>query len=84
MSKEEKLLERFLSLPKDFTFNELVTLLSHLGLKETKTGKTSGSRARFKDSDGLVIKVHKPHGKEAVKVCYLREIEDILRKEGKI
>ena len=82
MSKEEKLLLRFLFLPKDFTFYELVTLLSNLGFYEAKTGKTSGSRVRFKNKEGMVIKVHRPHGSAPVKKCYLIEIAEALRKGG--
>lgn len=82
MSKEEKLMQKFLSFPKDFTFRELVALLASLDFVEEKTGKTSGSRAKFKNPNGIIIKVHKPHGKDAVKVCYLKEIEELLRKEG--
>ena len=47
MSKAEKLLERFLSKPKDFTFEELRKLLKGLGYEEAKAGKTSGSRVAF-------------------------------------
>ena len=34
MSRKDKLLKRFLSVPKDFTYAELVTLLGHFGYKE--------------------------------------------------
>lgn len=47
MTKKDKLLERFLSIPKDFTYNELKTMLSGLGYKEYQLGKTSGSRVLF-------------------------------------
>jgi len=33
MTKKDKLLERFLSIPKDFTFDELTTLLFSMALK---------------------------------------------------
>ena len=44
MTKKNKLLERFLSVPKDFTYDELKTLLRSLGYEESNLGKTSGSR----------------------------------------
>jgi len=47
MSKQEKLLQRFLSKPKDFRYNELRTLLNGFGYEEIKTGRTSGSRVAF-------------------------------------
>jgi len=63
MSKKVKLLLRFLSRPKDFTFDEAVKLLCDFGFYEVNTGTTSGSRVRFKNEDYPVniIKFHKPH-----------------------
>lgn len=47
MSRFEKLLERFKSFPKDFTYDELRALLNHMGFVESNRGKTSGSRVCF-------------------------------------
>lgn len=47
MTKKDKLLERFLEQPKDFTYKELKTMLSGLGYEEYHLGKTSGSRVCF-------------------------------------
>ena len=47
MGRKEKLLKRFLQLPKDFTFEETTTLLSYLGYDVHNKGRTSGSRIRF-------------------------------------
>ena len=41
MSQFEKLLNRFKSFPKDFTYDELKALLKHLGFTEMKRGKTN-------------------------------------------
>ncbi len=80
MSKAEKLLQRFLSKPKDFTFEELRRLLSHFGYEEAKTGKTSGSRMTFYNAElDDMIKFHKPHPSTVMKQCYLRDIEQQLR-----
>jgi hypothetical protein len=58
MTKAEKLLDRFLSRPKDFTYNELLRLLSSIGYTEL-TG--SGSRVVFRnESINHHIKLHKP------------------------
>ena len=59
MTRSEKLLSRFLSRPKDFTYNELIRLLSSFGYKEQQG---SGSRIVF-TNEGLKhnIKLHKPH-----------------------
>ena len=63
MSRKEKLLLRFLSRPKDFTFDEAARLLHDLGFNEVSTGKTSGSRVRYRCDDypDNIIKFHKPH-----------------------
>ena len=59
MSSFEKLQTRFLSIPKDFTYNELKRLLSGFGYKEQQR---SGSRVVFKNERlHHSIKLHKPH-----------------------
>jgi len=47
MTKKDKLLVRFLSIPKDFTFDELKNLLIGFGYVESNLGRTSGSRFYF-------------------------------------
>ncbi len=85
MSKGEKLLKRFLLKPKDVTFDELRRLLKVFGYEEIKTGRTSGSRATFYNSElDDMIKFHKPHPSSIIKRCYLREIEHQLRNRGVI
>ncbi len=49
MSKKEKLLERLKAKPKDFTYDELKTLLNYLGFNEYNKEKTSGSAVKFVD-----------------------------------
>ena len=48
MGRKEKLMRRFLQLPKDFTFDEIITLLGYFDYKIDNKGATSGSRASFK------------------------------------
>lgn len=85
MSKAEKLLQRFLSKPTDFTFEELERLLKGFGYEEAKTGKTSGSRVTFYNSElDDMVKFHKPHPSSIMKRCYLTEIERQLRGKGVI
>lgn len=80
MSKAEKLLQRFLSKPKDFTFEELRRLLKSVGYEEAKTGKISGSRVTFYNAElDDMIKFHKPHPSSVMKQCNLRDIERQLR-----
>ena len=85
MSKADKLLQRFLSKPKDFTFEELRKLLKGFGYEEAKTGRTSGSRVAFYNAElDDMIKFHRPHPSQIMKQCYLRDIEQQLRDKGAI
>jgi hypothetical protein len=58
MSKKEKLITRFLNMPSDFQYDEMVKLLGHFGFEEVKKGKTSGSRVKFEDRGGFPIMLH--------------------------
>lgn len=86
MSKKEKLLKRLLSKPKDFEWNEAVSLLECYEIYQAKTGKTGGSRARFSNADkSIVITIHKPHnpnGKDVLKPYALDIIIDQLKQGG--
>jgi len=62
MSVKEKLIERFRKQPKDFTFDELKSLLFGFGFVVNNKGKTSGSRVRFQHTElKIIIDIHKPH-----------------------
>lgn len=75
MSQYEKVLARFKSLPTDFTYDELRFLLEHLGFKECKKGKISGSRVSFiREKDQRKYMIHKPHPGNVVKRVYLKQI----------
>lgn len=81
MSKTDKLLERLLSLPKDFTFDETVSLLVALGYKISDAGKTSGSRVKFIKGN-KVFRMHKPHPRKELLIYQVKELVDELREEG--
>ena len=75
MSKKEKLIERFKLIPKDFTFDEMVSLLAYLGFDEIATGKTSGSRVRFCNIElQVTVFFHKPHPSNILCESALKEI----------
>jgi hypothetical protein len=86
MSSKDKLIERFKTQPKNFTFDELVTLLKHLGFIKSNKGKTSGSRVKFNNStSNIAIHLHKPHTNGApVKETALREIFNYLNNNNLI
>jgi hypothetical protein len=75
MTKKVKLLERFLSAPKDFTYDELKTVLNNLGYDEDHKGKTSGSRVAFvcKLKNEYIL-IHKPHPNKIVNRIYIKNI----------
>ncbi len=85
MSKIEKLLKRFLSKPKDFTYEELKRLLAAFDYEEASAGRTAGSRAEFINRKTQhVIKTHRPHPKPILKPYQLEEIKEKLKSKGVI
>ena len=81
MTRKEKLIQRLKSKPKDFTWNEMISLLTGLGFSEVKTGKTSGSRRRFINSSNVIIALHKPHPGNILKRYQIDQIIEILSGE---
>lgn len=84
MSKQSKLLERLLSLPKDFTWDELITILTQYGYSEIKKGKTGGSRRKFIDGSKNIIALHKPHPSNIVKGYAIKDVIAHLKEKGHI
>ncbi|NMM50619.1 type II toxin-antitoxin system HicA family toxin [Marinigracilibium pacificum] len=78
MSKREKLLQRFLTIPSDFHYSEMVNLLGYFGFKEVKKGKTSGSRVKFENAEGVPIMLHKPHPNGIMKRYQMIQIKEVL------
>jgi HicA toxin of bacterial toxin-antitoxin, len=82
MSKQEKLFDRFLTLPSDFTWDELVRLLSAFNFKELTKGKTAGSRRKFVNENGNLILLHKPHPSAIIKRYALKQVYEYLQQNG--
>lgn len=82
MSSKDKLIERFLTIPSDFSFDELERLLGAFGYIKSNKGKTSGSRVVFKDKNGCPIMLHKPHPGNIVKQYALRQVWEELKSKG--
>ena len=81
MNKKEKLIKRFRTLPRDFTFEEVVTLFQGCGFTLENKGSTSGSRVRFyNDSDKNAYIMHKPHPSNIIKGYVMRDLLDFLIK----
>ena len=79
MSRIEKEIERLKSKPKDYTYEELKSLLNKLGFFENNKGKTSGSGVEFKDVEGRKILLHKPHPNNIIKPYMIKAILNNLK-----
>lgn len=84
MAKIQKQVARLLSKPSDFTWDELIIVLSHFGYKELVKGKTGGSRRKFADETKHIISLHKPHPKEILKRYQVENVVQVLKEKGKI
>lgn len=82
MGTKEKLIERFKSLPKDFTFDEIEKLLSIFGYVKSNKGKTSGSRVIYKNGNKRPIMLHKPHPGNIIKSYSIKQVLDDLTEAG--
>lgn len=80
MGKHEKLLARLISRPKDFTFQEVTTLLVGFGYTLDQSG--SGSRVKFEHGQYASIYMHKPHPSPVLKPYQIDVVIDTLRQEG--
>ena len=85
MTKFEKALERLKTIPKDFTYDEMKSLLEHLGFEEINKGKTSCSAVSFvRTKDKRVFMFHKPHPGNIVKPYYIKELIKLLDEIGDV
>lgn len=82
MTRREKLISRFKSRPKDFTWEELVRLLEGFGYSEARAGATGGSRRRFVHPSAPLIALHKPHPGNIVKMYVIDDVLRVLTEEG--
>ena len=82
MGTKEKLRERFLKMPSDFTFDEMQRLLEGYGYEHRNKGRTSGSRLIFKNGDKRPIMLHKPHPGNIVKEYAMKQVLEDLREAG--
>ena len=83
MGRKEKLIERLKKNPKDFTFDEMKTLLESLGFEMFNKGKTSGSRVKFLKGNTAII-LHKPHPRKELLEYQIKQVLEVLKKEDLI
>ncbi|MCF7530264.1 type II toxin-antitoxin system HicA family toxin [Neisseria lisongii] len=82
MSKAEKLLARLCSVPKDFTWSELVAVMEKNGFT-LHTGSGSG-RKFIHETQQITVAMHEPHPGNIVKPYALRLAIDGLKQTGAI
>lgn len=85
MNKKDKLIKRFRTLPRDFTFDEVVSLFQCYGFELINKGATSGSRVKFYNAvDQNAYIMHKPHPSNIIKGYVMRDILNYLLKNNYI
>lgn len=85
MNKQDKLLKRFYNLPRDFTFDEMVSLFRQFDFRVQNKGTTSGSRIIFvNDNNGDSYIMHRPHLSNIIKGYVMHQVYNYLTAKGYI
>jgi predicted RNA binding protein YcfA (HicA-like mRNA interferase family) len=79
MSKMDKIIERLLSKPKDFTWDETIKVLKYFGYEQLAQGKTGGSRRKFVNEKKQILSLHEPHPQKVLKTYQLDSIIEHLK-----
>ena len=83
MGKEEKMVQRLLSLPADYSYSEARALAMRFGYIEQNKGSTSGSRVMFfRPDDKRKILLHKPHPRKELLAYQIHLLIAHLTLEG--
>ncbi len=82
MTRHEKALQRLLSKPTDFTWNELKSLMEAFGY-DLKTTGGSGRKFIHPLTDAVYF-IHEPHPSKVLKSYQIRDAIRFLIREGHI
>ncbi len=82
MSKQDKAIERLVTKPTDFTWNELVSLMTSFGY-ELKTTGGSGRKFIHRDTRATHF-IHQPHPRKVLKPYQVRDLIAFLLDTGQI
>ena len=77
MSKRQKRLERFLAIPKDFRWDELVTVMEDLGFDLDRSGGGSHGHFVLRTDPDKVIATYRPHPNG---IMYSVQIKETVKK----
>lgn len=83
MSKKDKLIDKLLKKPKDFSFDEMKSLLSYFGYSLKQGGTGSGIKF-IRGGSNDVINFHKPHPDSTLKRYILEQVIEKLKRDGSI
>ena len=85
MTRETKLVKRLLDEPRDFSYAELKKVMASFGFEEDASGKSSGSRVAFYHPKmNLILRLHKPHPGNELKMYQIKQVIGFLRETGDI
>jgi len=80
MGRKEKRIDRFRSIPNDFRWDDLCSMLKGFGYEIVEG---SGSRRKFYNrATGKIINLHEPHPKPVVQQYALRQVLAHLKETG--
>jgi predicted RNA binding protein YcfA (HicA-like mRNA interferase family) len=80
MSRHEKLREKLLKFPRNFTYDEMITLLKDYGYIKEERRRSSGSAVMFYNKElSDKIMFHKPHPEKELKRYILEMIIEKLK-----
>jgi hypothetical protein len=80
MSKQEKVIRRLVSKPKDFTWAELVSLMTAFGF-EMERSSGSGRKFIYPATEATLF-LHEPHPAKVLKQYQIRDAIHLLKTEG--
>jgi len=81
MATWKRVLERLKNGSIDITYDEMQSLLVHLGYSIDTMGKTSGSRTRFICEGREDILLHRPHPQKELNEFCIKRIYETLKGE---
>ena len=85
MGKKDKLINKLKSNPKDFTIEELDTLMRLCNCEIDNAGRTSGSRKKYVHiGDRHKLIIHTPHPQNIIKKYVIDRVIEYLQSEGEI
>ena len=84
MGQKEKLIKKLQSRPKNFTFDDAEALLRYFSYTRSNKGRTSGSRVMFVSEEYAPILLHKPHPRKELLEYQIKQLIEVLEKEGLI